>query len=86
MTGMKNVRNTIVLLVLFLFNLRGGFSQDLTGSTKKPLRVYHTNRMSFTERPLIDGKLNDDCWKTGEWASNYNYIHLTPLILTASNS
>ena len=68
---MKNVHKTIVLLVLFLFNFREGFSQDLTDSTKKSLRVYNTNRISLTERPVIDGKLNDACWKTGEWAGNY---------------
>ncbi|HET7733986.1 MAG TPA: DUF5916 domain-containing protein, partial [Paludibacter sp.] len=36
----------------------------------KPLRVYNTSRLS-TEKPVIDGKLNDVCWKAGEWAGNY---------------
>jgi hypothetical protein len=39
-------------------------------TTKKPLRVYQTSRLS-TEKPVIDGKLYDACWKTGEWAGNY---------------
>ena len=72
MTGMKNVHKAMALFLLFFFNLQEVSSQNnLTDSTKKPLRVYHTNRISFTERPVIDGKLNDACWKTGEWSGNY---------------
>lgn len=57
---------------MLLFNLQEAFSQNnLIDSAKKPLRVYHTNRISFTERPVIDGKLNDVCWKTGNWSGNY---------------
>jgi len=38
-----------------------------TLATKK--RIYHTQR---TEKPpIIDGKLDDDCWKQGEWQSDY---------------
>lgn len=69
---MKNVFKTTALLVLFLFNFHKAFSQNnVTDPTKKPLRVYHTNRISSTERPVVDGKLNDVCWKTGAWAGNY---------------
>ena len=69
---MKDVHKTTALLVLFLFSLLQAFSQNnSTDSTKKSLRVYHTNRISSAERPIIDGKLNDDCWKAGEWAGNY---------------
>jgi hypothetical protein len=32
--------------------------------------VYTTTRLT-TSKPVIDGKLDDDCWKTGEWAGNY---------------
>jgi hypothetical protein len=72
MTGMKNVRKTTAFLVLLLLSLYQTFSQNnVNDSTKKPLRIYHTNRISFTERPAIDGKLNDECWKVGEWAGNY---------------
>jgi len=72
MTGMKYVHETIALIVLFLFNLHPAFSQEnLTDSSKKNLRVYYTHRISFTERPVIDGKLNDDCWKAADWAGNY---------------
>jgi len=33
--------------------------------------VYTTYRLS-TVRPVIDGKLDDDCWKTGTWAGDYH--------------
>lgn len=32
--------------------------------------VYTTSRLT-TAKPVIDGKLDDDCWKTGVWAGNY---------------
>lgn len=69
---MRNIQKTTAFFILFLFSLQQTFSQtNLTDSTKKPLRVYHTKRISLTEKPVIDGKLNDECWKTGEWAGNY---------------
>jgi len=64
------------ILFLFLFNLQeaspkgNNLGDSITNVTKKPLRVYHTCRLSV-EKPLIDGKLDDACWKTGEWSSNY---------------
>jgi hypothetical protein len=38
------------------------------GAVKQP--VYTTSRL-VTERPVIDGKLDDDCWKEGTWAGDY---------------
>lgn len=32
--------------------------------------VYVTTRL-VTERPVIDGKLDDECWKHGNWAGDY---------------
>ena len=40
-----------------------------SGTPKQP--VYFTTRLS-TERPVIDGKLDDDCWKTGTWAGDFH--------------
>lgn len=34
------------------------------------LKKYYTTRLS-TERPVIDGKLNDACWKTGNWEGDF---------------
>jgi hypothetical protein len=39
-----------------------------TNATKQP--VYTTSRL-VTEKPLIDGKLDDECWKRGKWAGDY---------------
>lgn len=33
--------------------------------------VYVTTRL-VTERPVIDGKLDEECWKHGNWAGDYN--------------
>jgi hypothetical protein len=38
------------------------------GATKQP--VYTTSRL-VTARPVIDGNLDDECWKKGTWAGNY---------------
>ncbi len=37
-------------------------------SFKQP--VYTTQRLS-TPQPVIDGKLDDECWKTGDWAGDF---------------
>src|ERR1035437_2382919 len=64
------------IFFLFFFNLQEASTKgtnlgdSITNATKKPLRVYHTCRLSV-EKPLIDGKLDDACWKTGEWSGNY---------------
>jgi hypothetical protein len=39
------------------------------GSVVQP--VYTTTRL-VTPRPDIDGKLDDECWKHGTWAADYN--------------
>jgi hypothetical protein len=36
--------------------------------TKQP--EYTTSRL-VTSKPVIDGRLDDDCWKKGTWAGNY---------------
>jgi hypothetical protein len=33
--------------------------------------VYTTSRL-VTPRPVIDGKLDDECWKNGTWAGDYH--------------
>jgi hypothetical protein len=38
-------------------------------SPKQP--VYITSRL-VTPKPVIDGKLDDECWKKGTWASNFH--------------
>lgn len=42
--------------------------QDSSGLIRQP--VYVTSRL-VTGRPVIDGKLDDECWKNGTWAGDY---------------
>jgi len=64
------------ILFLSFFNIQEGspkcnnLGDTIITGTKKPLRVYHTCRLTV-EKPVLDGKLNDPCWKTGEWSGNY---------------
>jgi hypothetical protein len=62
-------------LLLFCNNKVFSLNQVNKGDTlntfpKKSVRVYHTTRLT-TEKPIIDGVLNDPCWKTGEWAGEF---------------
>ena len=45
-------------------------SDTAKNSWDKPKRVYITTRLT-TDKPVIDGKLNDACWKTGNWSGNF---------------
>jgi len=72
----------LVLLILFCIDHSTGFSTALNDYTvpqqdtvsrrnqyiKQP--VYITSRL-LTPKPVIDGKLDDECWKKGNWAGNY---------------
>ena len=69
-----NLKPTYSLLVSFLL-ISAVYAKDnskdtLTTPVSKPLRVYTTTRMT-TAKPVIDGKLNDACWKTGEWGGDF---------------
>jgi hypothetical protein len=60
---------------VFLFLTSGLFafnnSKDtITNSSTNSLRTYTTTRLT-TPKPVIDGKLNDECWKTGEWGGDF---------------
>jgi hypothetical protein len=74
---MKNTFKQICIIGSLLFlNLSLAYSNgdnlkdSLKNTTKKPLRIYHTSRI-IAEKPVINGKLDDSCWKTGEWTGNY---------------
>ncbi|MGB8491818.1 MAG: DUF5916 domain-containing protein [Bacteroidales bacterium] len=68
------------IIILFLY-VSGSFSassgvciaqQDTVAYQSNPLKqpVYTTSRL-VTEKPVIDGKLDDECWKNGTWAGDY---------------
>ncbi|MCX6120823.1 MAG: DUF5916 domain-containing protein [Ignavibacteriales bacterium] len=71
-----NIKFAIPFSFLLLFNdTVFSFNLGNTGDTihtplKKPLRVYNATRLT-TEKPAIDGVLDDACWKTGEWAGDF---------------
>jgi hypothetical protein len=64
----------IILFIFFNFSLysyRLEGKEDSTITKTKTPRIYKTTRLT-TEKPLIDGNLNDLCWlTTGEWAGNF---------------
>ncbi len=62
----------IFIFTFFVFNSAfaiGNVSKEDT-LLKQKLRVYNTERLS-TEKPSIDGRLDDTCWKTGNWAGDF---------------
>ena len=68
-------RKTIQSLIVSFFLISGlfanGINKDtITNQLNKPVRAYTTNRLT-TPKPIIDGVLNDECWKTGEWAGDF---------------
>jgi hypothetical protein len=72
--------NLKLLPILFFFLLftSGLFAIEntkdtLTNQSNKPVRVYTTTRLT-TSKPVIDGKLNDACWQTGEWAGDFTQL------------
>jgi len=61
-----------LLLAVLIFNLPI-ISKTINNNnpdSAASLRVYNTTRLTTAE-PVIDGVLNDECWKTGEWAGNF---------------
>jgi len=68
-------RQTIQSLIVSFFMATGLFANDINKDSiatkdSKPLRTYTTTRLS-TAKPVIDGKLDDDCWETGEWGGDF---------------
>lgn len=66
---------TIPAVVFFIFLIHGAKANNsakdsINPQTTKPSRTYTTTRLT-TPKPLIDGKLDDACWKTGEWAGDF---------------
>lgn len=61
--------SVVFLSILPLNDLRAQPNDTIIKSSFKP-RIYKTQRLS-TQKPLIDGKLDDACWQTGEWAGDF---------------
>ena len=71
---MNGPKVTALTLLLLYVPFSSVFSTSPEDSTKafhaKPLRNYTTTRLT-TEKPVIDGVLNDAAWQTGEWAGDF---------------
>jgi len=71
------IRQFIVLSIIFLFIISNvtsaAFScqQDTVKTGSKVEQPTYTTIRLTTPKPVIDGKLDDECWKTGEWAGNW---------------
>jgi hypothetical protein len=75
-----NRGNNLIALSFFFFftfiSYRVSAQNDAVKDTvlqpnikKQP--VYTTSRL-ITDKPVIDGKLDDECWKQGNWAGNFH--------------
>lgn len=70
-------RNGIFILFAFFFMISEVSAtenqKDSITNQKKPVRTYTTSRLT-TAKPTIDGKLDDSCWKTGEWSGDFTQL------------
>ena len=68
---------TAIILNCFINDLSGqkGLSQkdSIAAAYTATQPVYTTTRL-VTSRPVIDGKLDDECWKHGNWAGEYHQL------------
>ena len=63
-----------ISLILIIFLIPGhSYSQDTLSNSQLPVQqpTYTTSRL-VTKKPVIDGKLDDECWKHGTWAGDYH--------------
>jgi len=77
-TSYKKSRLLAIFLILTISGFFSVTAQDNrnrdTVSTQYSLRkqpVYTTSRIE-TDRPVIDGNLDDECWKHGNWAGEWH--------------
>jgi hypothetical protein len=80
--GKLNKKRQVFLAFLFAFLVpAAGFSlisgqstivQDtVPGKNASPKQPVYTTSRIVTAKPVIDGKLNDECWTKGNWAGNF---------------
>jgi hypothetical protein len=61
-----------LIIIMFMMPVHS-FSQDTLTNSQIPVQqpTYNTSRL-VTKKPVIDGKLDDECWKQGTWAGDYH--------------
>ena len=55
-----------------VFDPAAFFQQDTIPKQKTIQQPVYTTTRLATSKPVINGKLDDDCWKTGVWAGDYH--------------
>jgi hypothetical protein len=58
-------------LYSFDFHQSAGLQQDTLPMNTSPKQPVYTTSRLITAKPVIDGKLDDECWKKGNWAGNF---------------
>ncbi len=74
-------KQRFLFLLILIFSVKLAYSSNNQSNPNKnnsqdsivhQKRVYNTLRIN--NPPVIDGRLDDDCWKLGEWQSNYSQL------------
>jgi hypothetical protein len=80
MTRFKpNLSLILIFIIAFIiqldaFSFASDFSNNIqqdTASAKSPKQPVYTTSRLVTAKPVIDGKLDDECWTKGTWAGNF---------------
>ncbi|HLN56193.1 MAG TPA: DUF5916 domain-containing protein [Bacteroidales bacterium] len=66
-------RNLFLSLAFFACNslILSGQAQDTTKKTSTLKQPEYTTSRLVSPKPVIDGRLDDECWKHGTWAGDY---------------
>ena len=75
MDGFKRSFYFIIFILFFyspfvLASYENGKDTIKSNASSREIRLYTTQRLS-TPKPVIDGVLDDACWKTGTWAGDF---------------
>ena len=62
---------TVIQTTLFSISGQSALKQDMTQKTDSVIQPVYTTSRLVTAKPVIDGKLDDECWKVGTWAGDY---------------
>ena len=81
---MKRIKTNIlilsVIIIISLFTtpsysyssvVTNEYLQDTVHTQNSPKQPVYTTSRLVTPKPVIDGKLDDACWKNGTWAGNF---------------
>jgi len=62
---------TVIQTTLFSISGQSALKQDMTQKPDSVIQPVYTTSRLVTAKPVIDGKLDDECWKVGTWAGDY---------------